>query len=82
MPKAFDKIRIIDTTHVLAGPFASYQLAVLGAEVIKVESPDDPDQARLQGSDRSLNDIGMGTAFMSQASNKKNTGSGSQNRSR
>ena len=71
MPKAFDKIRIIDTTHVLAGPFASYQLAVLGAEVIKVESPDDPDQARLQGSDRALNDIGMGTAFMSQASNKK-----------
>ena len=71
MPKAFDKIRVIDTTHVLAGPFASYQLAVLGAEVIKVESPDDPDQARLQGSDRALNDIGMGTAFMSQASNKK-----------
>lgn len=71
MAKAFNNIRVIDTTHVLAGPFASYQLAVLGAEVIKVESPDDPDQARLQGSDRALNDIGMGTAFMSQASNKK-----------
>jgi len=71
MTKAFDGIRVIDTTHVLAGPFASYQLAVLGAEVIKVESPNDPDQARMQGSDRALNDIGMGTAFMAQASNKK-----------
>jgi len=71
MSKAFDKIRIVDTTHVLAGPFASYQLAVLGAEVIKVESPSDPDQARYQGSDRAMNDQGMGTAFMAQASNKK-----------
>lgn len=71
MSKAFEGIRVVDTTHVLAGPFASYQMAVLGAEVIKVESPSDPDQARMQGSDRALNDIGMGTAFMAQASNKK-----------
>lgn len=71
MKKAFENILIIDTTHVLAGPFASYQLAVLGAEVIKVESPLDPDQARMQGSDRSLNDQGLGTAFLSQGSNKK-----------
>ena len=69
--KAFDGFRVIDTTHVLAGPFASYQLGVLGAEVIKVEAPDDPDQARWQGSDRALSDAGMGTAFMAQASNKK-----------
>ncbi|MCP8687661.1 CaiB/BaiF CoA transferase family protein [Marinobacterium sedimentorum] len=71
MSKAYDGIRVIDTTHVLAGPFASYQMAVLGAEVIKVEAPNDPDQARMQGSDRSLNDCGLGTAFMTQASNKK-----------
>ena len=71
MSRAFEGIRVVDTTHVLAGPFASYQMAVLGAEVIKVESPDDPDQARMQGSDRALNDAGMGTAFMAQASNKK-----------
>ena len=69
--QAFSGLRIIDTTHVLAGPFASYQLGVLGAEVIKVEAPDDPDQARAQGSDRAMSDIGMGTAFMAQASNKK-----------
>jgi crotonobetainyl-CoA:carnitine CoA-transferase CaiB-like acyl-CoA transferase len=64
-------LRVIDTTHVLAGPFASYQMAVLGAEVIKVESPSEPDQARSQGSDRRLNGVDMGTAFLAQASNKK-----------
>lgn len=55
----------------LAVPFATYQMAVLGAEVIKIESPRSPDQARMQGADRTLNDMGMGTAFMAQASNKK-----------
>ncbi|ASY65343.1 CAIB/BAIF family protein (plasmid) [Sinorhizobium sojae CCBAU 05684] len=71
MTRALAGFRVIDTTHVLAGPFASYQMAVLGADVIKIEDPSDPDQARLQGSDRGLSSAGMGTAFMAQASNKK-----------
>ncbi len=71
MSKAFKGIRVIDTTHVLAGPFASYQLGVLGANVIKVEAPQDPDQARMQGSDRALNDRGLGTSFLAQGSNKR-----------
>ena len=33
MSRPFEGIRIIDATHVLAGPFAAYQLALLGAEV-------------------------------------------------
>ena len=30
----FEDIRVIDVTHVLAGPFAAYQLALLGADVV------------------------------------------------
>src|SRR5438045_4573423 len=69
--RPFEGIRIIDITHVLAGPFAAYQLAVLGADVIKVEHPDDPDQSRSSGTDRALNRGQMGTSFLTQGSNKR-----------
>src|SRR5205823_3032773 len=71
MTRPFEGIRIIDITHVLAGPFAAYQLAVLGADVIKVEHPDDPDQSRGSGTDRDLNRAQMGTSFLTQGSNKR-----------
>ncbi|HEV8678246.1 MAG TPA: CoA transferase, partial [Stellaceae bacterium] len=71
MTRPFEGIRIIDITHVLAGPFAAYQLAVLGADVIKVEHPDDPDQSRVGGTDRALNRRLMGTSFLTQSSNKR-----------
>src|SRR5215468_8959620 len=69
--RPFEGIRVIDVTHVLAGPFAAYQLGVLGADVIKVEHPDDPDQSRTSGTDKALNKKQMGTAFLTQASNKR-----------
>ena len=71
MTRPFEGIRVIDVTHVLAGPFAAYQLAVLGADVIKVEHPDDPDQSRSSGTDKELNRQNMGTAFLTQGSNKR-----------
>ena len=37
--RPYEGIKIIDITHVLAGPFAAYQLGLLGADVIKVEHP-------------------------------------------
>ncbi len=69
--RPFQGIRVIDVTHVLAGPFAAYQLAVLGADVIKVDDPNDPDQSRSSGTDKQLNDAQMGTGFLTQASNKR-----------
>ena len=71
MTQPFEGIRIIDATHVLAGPFAAYQLALLGADVIKVEDPNDPDQSRMSGGDRALSRTGMGTYYLTQGSNKR-----------
>src|SRR5512138_1363887 len=71
MTRPFEGIRIIDITHVLAGPFAAYQLAVLGADVIKVEDPREPDQSRESGADMALNRKLMGTSFLTQGSNKR-----------
>ena len=46
MAQPFAGIRIVDFTQVLAGPFATQQLAQHGAEVIKVEPPGTGDMTR------------------------------------
>src|SRR4029450_8841158 len=69
--RPYEGIKIIDITHVLAGPFAAYQLGLLGADVIKVEHPTDYDQSRDSGGDRAPNKQQMGTGFLTQASNKR-----------
>ncbi len=70
-PRPFEGIKVIDVTHVLAGPFAAYQLAVHGADVIKVENPRDPDMVRTSGSDVEDNARLMGSGFLTQSSNKR-----------
>src|SRR5688572_31895279 len=66
--RPFEGIKILDCTHVLAGPFAAYQLAVLGADVVKVDDPNAPDQSRESGADMALNEMGLGTGFLTQGS--------------
>lgn len=64
-------IRVLDLTNVLSGPFATLHLALLGAEVIKIENPSGGDLARALGCLPELNKKGMGTSFLAQNANKK-----------
>ncbi len=69
--KPFEGIRVLDMTHVLAGPFCTYQLAVLGADVIKIEPTDNPDMTREEGVIPALNDAAYGTYFQAQNAGKR-----------
>lgn len=60
-----DGVRVVDFTHVHAGPLCTYQLALMGADVVKVESPDGGDQMRASDPD------GLPPAFLGQNGNKR-----------
>lgn len=64
-------LRVIDLTQVLAGPYAAYQLGLMGAEVIKIETPGIGDWTRTSGTLPELNADGMGLAYLTQNANKK-----------
>jgi crotonobetainyl-CoA:carnitine CoA-transferase CaiB-like acyl-CoA transferase len=68
--RPFSGVRILDFTQVLAGPYASYQLALLGADVIKIERRGGEDMRRTPLS-REWADRNMAPSFIAVNGNKK-----------
>jgi crotonobetainyl-CoA:carnitine CoA-transferase CaiB-like acyl-CoA transferase len=68
--RPFEGVKILDFTQVLAGPYASYQLALLGADVIKVERREGEDMRRTPLS-REWAERGLAPAFQAINGNKR-----------
>ncbi len=71
--QALHGTRIIDLSRVVAGPYCTYQLALMGADVIKVEEPGrgDPVRWSAAGSDKHYRSRGMATNYLPQNANKR-----------
>lgn len=68
--KAFSNVRVLDFTHYLAGPFGTFQLALQGADVIKVEPPGG-DGMRLSPVSREWSERGLSPGWMAVNANKR-----------
>lgn len=64
-------VRVLECASVIAGPYCSYMLTLLGAETLKIERPSGGDWMRSQGGDAALVAAGMGSAFLSCNSGKR-----------
>ncbi len=64
-------LTVIDWTHVLAGPFVGYQMALLGADVIRIERVEGDDKNRAEAADPVLARLGLGEAFVAQGAGKR-----------
>ncbi len=71
MTKPFEGVRVLDFTQVFAGPFGTFQLALLGADVIKVERPGG-EEMRNGPLSKEWSDRGMAPGWLSINANKRN----------
>lgn len=71
--QAMHGIKVIDLTRIVSGPYCTYQLALMGADCIKIEQPDggDPVRRSAAGSNAYYRERNMATNFLPQNSNKK-----------
>jgi crotonobetainyl-CoA:carnitine CoA-transferase CaiB-like acyl-CoA transferase len=68
--KPFAGVRILDFTRYLAGPYGTYQLALLGADVVKIESHEG-DESRHLLVNREWADRKMASSFLAVNANKR-----------
>jgi len=64
-------VRVIDLSQVLAGPYATYQMALMGADVIKIEQPGEGDWTRIGGALPELSERRMGLGYLAHNAGKK-----------
>ena len=71
LAKPLEGTRLIDLTHMLAGPYAGMILADLGCDTVKVEPPNGESTRRLLESDPKYSYKGMGAYFLTLNRNKR-----------
>ena len=72
LEQAFSGIKVLAVARVVAAPFAAYQLAMHGADVIHIEHPDGGDSARTSGNlDTPFHRAQMAYNFLAYNANKR-----------
>jgi CoA:oxalate CoA-transferase len=70
--QAFSGIKVLAVARIVAAPFAAYQLAMHGADVIHIEHPEDGDSSRTSGNLRTpFHDARMAHNFLAYNANKR-----------
>ena len=68
----FEGIKVLAVARQIAAPFATYQLAMHGAEVLTIDNPKEVDSMRMvAGAGGGLAQHAMSHSFLAQAANKK-----------
>ena len=71
MFQPLEGVRVFDLSQVLAGPFATYQMGLMGAEILKIEQPGTGDWTRVGGALPELAEHRMGLGYLTHNAGKK-----------